>query len=386
MQNISMWTPSKFLITNFPGSTSETLTSSRTFVRTQSGYTGAKPSKLIHPKPIHAYTFNCHDFRLERSGNSTNTQGKLVQTYQGPILAPTATSLPNMIPAFDSTALYNECLAKLGEKVRGSVDLSVDLAERHKTAKMVNLTYRFLEAFRNGVQKESARYYKSKLFSALAATQKAKLIANAWLEIQYGWKPMLSTIYGLADESIRRVSHAAERYRVSAKGIYNPDKIVMPTYGGNVTYPIDKADLQVSVSIGCYIQQPSWSLDKFTSLNPYSLAWELLPYSFVVDWFYNLGGYLRSMETAVVYDNRFVSGWRTDYMGGSVTIKRQTMDRSQGLLVDNTTGYYKLTSINRTFLTQYPAPRLPSLKAELGSSRMLSAAALLAGFLSTRKH
>ena len=62
----------------------------------------------------------------------------------------------------------------------------------------------------------------------------------------------------------------------------------------------------------------------YTSMNPASIKWELVPYSFVVDWFYDIGSYLRGCETSTIYSSVFKAGWtselrlnKTQYLGGS---------------------------------------------------------------------
>ena len=120
---------------------------------------------------------------------------------------------------------------------------------------------------------------------------------------------------------------------------------------------------------------------RWTSLNPVSIAWELTPYSFVVDWFYDLGGYLRNLETGLLYNTRFKSGYKSElYLWESDEIAPMGGTHAVG---DNSWRIQackqrtRRVQFYRTKLTSYPLPHLPRLDAKLGSSRLLSAASLL---------
>ena len=124
------------------------------------------------------------------------------------------------------------------------------------------------------------------------------------------------------------------------------------------------------------------ALASYTSLNPASMLWEAMPYSFVVDWVYNLGGYLRNLETALVYCNQFVDGYVT-YGEKTESIWTQKWSgtyASSNRIYDYSGGWTR-TMKDRQKLYSYPFPRFPVLNPELGTGRLLNAAALLSQFL-----
>lgn len=129
----------------------------------------------------------------------------------------------------------------------------------------------------------------------------------------------------------------------------------------------------------------SWA--GFTSLNPVSIAWELLPYSFVVDWFFNVGNYVRNLETALLYGGDFVDGYMTkvSYAQMKMVPKRYSYPKGSGTGLVSCTFDAKseayLVNFNRSILTSSPTPEVPSFRADLGSARLLNAAALLAVLL-----
>ena len=129
---------------------------------------------------------------------------------------------------------------------------------------------------------------------------------------------------------------------------------------------------------------------RWTSLNPINIAWELIPYSFVVDWFLNIGGYLRNAETALLYGAVFRGGYvsASSKLEGpleflqSYTSGFPPLPYSKEYLT-SAHGYAKLTGFNRSILGSYPFPTPPSFKANLGSGQLLNAAALLGALISS---
>lgn len=254
--------------------------------------------------------------------------------------------------------LYNSALSKLNEKVRGTLDLSIDLAQAGQTARMFGATDKLL--------------LLAKL--RLGGLSSVKAISSAWLEYRYGWSPLLSDIYGSLDESIRVVINNIERVKArSSEGIGDKRNVSAPSSVGIFVGDVRHSGKYVC-EIGVRFRTSGHNLNRWASLNPVSIAWELTPYSFVVDWFLDIGGYIRNLETSLLYGNSFVDGYVT-----------------QGTFCDSVfTGFIKSAenngtascslkyrNLNRTLLQSYPSPRMPSFKAELGSGRLLNAAALL---------
>ena len=78
-------------------------------------------------------------------------------------------------------------------------------------------------------------------------------------------------------------------------------------YGNFTTAIVDvRAHVQATVRLG---MSTVGTLEQFGVLNPASVAWELTPFSFVVDWFVNIGSFLRQFgDTAGLgIEHAFVS-------------------------------------------------------------------------------
>ena len=111
--------------------------------------------------------------------------------------------------------------------------------------------------------------------------------------------------------------------------------------------------------------------------NPLNLGWELVPFSFVVDWFVGIGNYLSSLDATLGL--AFEKGCKT------------TAERSASTKTTTWRSTYSYTSfsgsvvstrsdfaLKREVLQDFPAPSKPVLKGwNLGIQNYLTAAALL---------
>jgi hypothetical protein len=284
---------------------------------------------------------------------------------------------------------YNQALDRLNEKVRGSVDLSVDFAEAGQTKdlakKLVSSTLGFAETLR--------KFRKNPLSALPTNSRKArqlrKDLTNAYLEYTYGIKPLVGTLYGIYEKIYKpeepKLTRLIGRSRQSCS---LPTRAgVQPIIGpwpGDIGYFNLEGRAYAQCEIGLYLelQDPSalQSLGGFTSLNPVSLAWELLPYSFVVDWVFNLGGYIRNLETALCYGSLSRGGWVTFVM---------YQELASGGFVGNQNNVFgeipssasRTIAKERSPLGSYPFPRLPRLELDLSSGHLFNAAALLSNLL-----
>lgn len=343
--------------------------SSAFVLRTSAGYTG--PKIKGDPPPLHSYSLNVQRISLKHDATYNYANGTVRrEEAHGPGLA-TTVSGATLYPAYDWSVLEAKALAKLADEVRGGLDLSVDLAEAGKTVKMLKLTDLVVDTVKTAT---------SRRLGAL------KALGALWLLNTYGLQPTLSSIYGLAEENLRTVINKSQRYKVRASEYFYPTTCNVLAVVGSVDFPVPKGSrLKTSVTYGLDLRTDQFDIARFSSLNPVSIAWELMPLSFVADWFFNIGGYLRNMETCLLYANKFRSGYKTKLVVGNLPF---TLLQKQGGTEPYTShwqGHLKMVDINRSVLASYPAPRLPSFRAQLGSSRMLSAASLMSLMLNTKK-
>ncbi len=283
-------------------------------------------------------------------------------------------------PTYPSSVVYNKALSRLYDKLRGDIDLSIDLAESHKTMHMMRDTVKSMASLATTFRKMKRSNPRD--------------WGNLWLEFTYGWKPLASSIYESAQklmapgpqgpEAIRVKVGASERMQLTQTRVEETPGIFKIL----LTRRTERVRFNVLYNI---VPSRLNELAGFTSLNPVSVAWELTPYSFVVDWFVDVGGYLRNYENALLYGTDFVDGYMTrsslgefigDWNGSNLTVAgvfRTTTIRALH-------GSERVTEKTRTRLASTPYPRRPRFSPHLGASRLISGAALLGQMLDSLKH
>lgn len=200
--------------------------------------------------------------------------------------------------------------------------------------------------------------------------------ASLWLEYSYGWRPLLSDIYGAAELLAQSV---LENRPMSAKGYGVARDRELRSYNGTASQ--GRANVVISSEYSAYVEfffdleDRAIDVLKSTGItNPALLAWELLPYSFVVDWFIPVGNYLENVNAT--HGLKFVKGYRSvkhviDW-SASPTLIYDNYSVESGCTVSA-----HQVGLQRVALTSFPAPSLPSFDFKLNLNQITSASALL---------
>lgn len=205
-----------------------------------------------------------------------------------------------------------ECINKLSAS---KVNLAVAAAEIGRslgmitdTALKVALAYRHVRNGNYGAAARALAIKPGKLSS------KKVNAAQAWLELQYGWLPLLGDIHGAFEAVIRGIRDM--EYTVVARRNISTQLDLPPK-----PFHYKRWEPQGEVTEGCstvlWAKISSGILDTLNSLgllNPALVAWELVPFSFVVDWLFPVGATLNALTGTVGLD--FVSGTRTTRVSG----------------------------------------------------------------------
>lgn len=343
--------------------------------------------------------------RVALTGNWTMEK----RTATGALVYLEQSSGPNGLPGYlpklpNASDSYNRCLEQVLDALRGTVDLSVGLAQSgqllgmHKAAaklavemlRGLRLTTRSVfearsralrrEILRPGVdvKRKAQRFKPGPDLVGLMKTG-----GSAHLSYVYGLKPLMQDLHGSitqlasACDNNRRLSGRASARVTESSRRSDDSNVTMNYWAGTASHRTEMC-LDYAQT-GSAIE----TMARFTSLNPASIAWELLPWSFVFDWFYDVGGYLRALETSLVMPGA-ASGYvttTTKRMGTQTIVGLGKADPSGYKYTGSRTGTYVLSTKTRNLVTSLPIPRKPHFSAKLGSTRLLNAASLLTTFL-----
>ena len=125
-----------------------------------------------------------------------------------------------------------------------------------------------------------------------------KRAAELWLEYTYGWVPLVQDVYDILEFEKNNRPHKHISKKVS-------DHFTVEEQTSGTLYPFVEWNRHNTIrcvrtyrlGADIVVTDPGWAfLNQFDISNPAALAWELLPYSFVVDWFIPVGDWLRVMN------------------------------------------------------------------------------------------
>jgi hypothetical protein len=213
-------------------------------------------------------------------------------------------------------------------------------------------------------------------------------IPKDWLELQYAWKPLLSDVHGAVELLSTRDSVRDRVVTVKASVKQRVKSELDSFQSGDWPYRA-KSDAEAGVFVRLDYLAASDVLQKVSSLgltNPLEIAWEVVPYSFVVDWFLPIGNWLGVLDATLGYD--FLSGSYTNRKSVRWTFKsipREYTDINYRRTVSgdwSAAGERK--NISRGIYSSSPIPAL-RFKNPLSLGHMANGLSLLAMAFTGRK-
>jgi hypothetical protein len=236
----------------------------------------------------------------------------------------------------------------------------VVLGELGKTAKMLGSTAKNLK---KGVIDYVAKAVGIRRGKG-SNSSKRRAIANTYLEATFGWQPLIHDCKDLA-KTIGRLCYESDRVRLRGYG-QNTGQAVQEVQASNLysmwvnINRIDTAEFQVvyrGFLRGPRYEAGSPPAERIVSMAGFDLRsfvptlWELTPYSFLVDYFTNIGDVLQALSTDVsgvhglwvteIYESRREINIAPDFARSKVSLTQQYVgpgEYIEGLTFSGSTG------------------------------------------------
>jgi len=284
-------------------------------------------------------------------------------------LQPSAFSKTNQ-----NNRLYNNILDKIQSE---KVNIGNFVGERDQFYKLCGDSFKkianAMKAVKHGNLPAAARFLTGK-------EKRIKLrdnLSQNWLQLQYGWLPLLSDIHG-ASQALESWPdrHNVEPTKVSSGvSLTGDDNIIRQNREHyqlhfdwakriGLRYTVDQGSLRFAATVGL--------------TNPLSIAWELTPFSFVVDWALPIGKSLNNLDATIGCN--FVDGYENEKLVSVIAATTSHQVWTVGQFTDQYLaegGIAVQTTFIRSPIGGFPSVHMPTLKNPLTAQHCANALALL---------
>lgn len=257
----------------------------------------------------------------------------------------------------------NAISGQLRAKIRATnLNLAQSLFEYRQTAKLFSDLSADIWKTYQSLRKGRAFYDLARAIRN-PRTRIDRRLANRWLQYQYGWKPLMSDIYGVTDALVKKINEGFPQYVRARRDSTIDQNVVIDVSNGSRRSNVLR---QVTRGQARYIVRDATikSLTQCGITNPLLLGWELIPFSFVIDWMVPVGNLLESLDA--------LNGTQSLVWQYSVT---QTADMDRWYRGSNSSDTYK-RYYRSVPLTNLPLPKL-SYQPSTSLTRVLNGLALL---------
>lgn len=205
----------------------------------------------------------------------------------------------NIVPAFNADLMVDAMNKALQKAKQQRINLSVAVAEGGDTIRMLTKTVKTLgeaySSFRKGRFKQAAR--------TLNIGDVEKSLANNWLAYRLGWLPLIQDSAGLVEAHRDQYSTARDNLfvvRAMKEDVTTSTFEIGNFLIGSGSWALSYRTLKQTARAGMLLRITS-KLDQFqasvglSSGDILSTAWELVPFSFVFDYFVDVGTWMGNL-------------------------------------------------------------------------------------------
>jgi hypothetical protein len=273
--------------------------------------------------------------------------------------------------------LDNEVKQKVFDKVRDSdVNVAVAWGEREETLRTISGALQRLASAYNLAKSGNWAGAANALGSPRGPALTRGNLASNWLELQYGWLPLMSDIYGGINTLRKRHK---EYVTIRAKKQIQDTGLTVVVNGSFVDSTSASAEYTSScrVKMRC-ISNSLKTCAEIGLTNPALVSWELVPFSFVVDWALPIGSFISQFDASLGW--YFESGAMTQFYRCESVTTRECPVPPSGYSVYEISGSARSSSIecNRVGISSFAELlSIPYIKNPASVKHIANALALL---------
>lgn len=217
------------------------------------------------------------------------------------------------------SATLNKCYSRFVDKVSTASQWAVNMAERESAVKMVaaraGQVLKSFNALRKGRVVDAAKHLgiTRRVLTRHGITKRwsrRKDASALWLEFHFGWEPLVQDIH----QAVDLLAGPLPSQNVTASASRTENWQEAPRF---YDWAVSGGRKHVC-RMGAEVSVPNPNLyyaNQLGLLNPAAIAWELVPFSFVVDWFTSVGQVLNSLTDFVGLELK--NAYTTIYYTGS---------------------------------------------------------------------
>lgn len=273
----------------------------RSVIETQQG-TGMY-SRVRHPNVVCAATQVAREF---------DVQGPVGYHISAPG-NPYRLTPVSVIPDADIASAISVAATQAWENSAGHLaSVLQDVAEMRQTLSMFTRPLSSIQPLLRSMNRSKAGFLKKGVEVAGSSVSSAK---NLWLQYRFGIRPLVSSVQGI----LKALEKTGGKSRQTFRGSYSLNRSAsapgsFTAWDVTCQYNDDRTDL-VEIRTGI-IMEGGASLPQKLGVDAsglLALPWELVPFSFVADWFLNVGSFLGSLVPVLTKDP----------LGSWVTVRRK---------------------------------------------------------------
>jgi hypothetical protein len=261
-------------------------------------------------------TAGTKDFLLRRSWNGADgkylpdgrdkwNDYSLTHTQESDQFGPASSAVSTITGPVYQWSASNEMMlqSRLVKNIKGhEFNLAVNLAQSRQLvgmcASLIRQLGRSLVFLKHGHLVNAARELG---IGGAVRPLKSKDISGRWLEMQYGWLPSVSDAFEAAKAfeaiSMGRSARIVTKYKAGRPCDGSASPSIYSSMGNTTIYK----------KIVCELDEEVSASRSLGLLDPLSVVWEVIPYSFVLDWFLPIGTYLANLAVIPHLKGRFLT-------------------------------------------------------------------------------